>query len=458
MNSITLRKIAEITNGKLYGGREASKAFADSVVSDSRNAKEGSLFLCIPGERTDGHKYAQAAYDAGCVCCLMEHKVRNYSGTYILVDSVKRAAQALAEYYRKSLDIEVVAITGSVGKTSAKEFIAAVLSKSFKVHKTAGNFNNEWGIPFTIFDTEPDDEAAVIEIGVDDYGQMDGYVSMVRPDIAVITNIGESHLENFKTRQGIYKEKSDIFKYMEATGSVILNGDDDILASVGSVKGIKPVFFGTDENSSIRAERIKDHGFDGVEFDIAIRDGGGRMAIHINLPVPGVHMIYSALAACAVGLRMGMPPVRIKAGLESVKNIPGHNSVVRNSKYVIMDDCYNASPRSMAAALDTLRSSPGRSVAILGDMFELGEDSDKYHFQVGKRAGLNNIDLIICIGLLSEKTYMGARMNTDNPVEYYKTLDAALAALPELVKEGDTILVKASHAMGFSKIVDFLNS
>ena len=456
MNNLNLRKIAELTGGKLFGGRDAAKVEVSSVVSDSREVVKGCLFLCIKGERTDGHSFANAAVDAGAAACLMERKVKNYRGAYILVDSVKNAAQVLAQYYRNQLNLKVVGITGSVGKTSTKEFIAAVLSRRMRVHKTQGNHNNEWGVPFTIFGISEDDEAAVIEIGVDDFGQMESRALMVRPDIAVITNIGESHLEHFGTREGIYKEKSDIFRYMDSNGSVILNGDDDILREVGSVKGKKPLFFGFGANSAIRAENIKDHGFDGTEFDIAIRDGGGRLAIHIKLPVCGVHMIYSALAAAAVGIKMGMPLVRIKEGLESVKNIPGHNGLIRTDKYVIMDDCYNASPKSVAAALDTLKASPGRSVAILGDMLELGQDSEKFHFQTGKKAGLDGTDLIICIGPLSEKTYMGARMNTDKQVEYYRTLEDGIAALPELVKRGDTILVKASNSMKFRKIVDFL--
>lgn len=458
MNNITLKKIAEVTGGRISGGIDAENESINSVVSDSRKVTPGCLFLCIEGNNADGHDFAQKAIDAGATACLMQKKVKNFTGTAVFVESVHEATMALAEYYRKSLNITVVGITGSVGKTSAKEFIATVLSARFRVHKTEGNFNNEWGIPFTIFGIEGDDEVAVIEIGVDNFGQMAGHVKMAQPDIAVITNIGESHLEAFKTREGIYKEKSDIFKYMDVNGSVILNGDDDILSEVSSVKGIRPVFFGKKAGNDICAEGIRDYGFEGSEFDVAIRDGGGRMAIHVAIPTPGIHMIYSALAAAAVGLKMGMSPVLIKRGLEAVKCIPGHNDVIRTDKYVIMDDCYNAAPRSVAAALDTLMHSKGRSVAILGDMFELGKDTEKYHFRTGKHAGQNNIGLIICVGTLSEKTYMGARMNTDNPVEYYRTVEDCMNALPHLLNPGDTILVKASHGMGFSAIVDMLKN
>lgn len=457
MINLSLEKAAEITGGKLCGVKEGEGRAITSIVSDSRKVVPGALFLCIKGKKADGHDFASKALNAGASACLMERKVRGYRGAYILVDSVKEGAQALAEYIRKSLDLTVVAVTGSVGKTTTKEFIAAVLSKAYKVHKTEGNFNNEWGIPFTIFDIDKSDEAAVIEVGVDNYGQMENYVRMVRPDIAVITNIGESHLENFKTRDGIYKEKSGIFRYMDQNGCVILNGDDDILSRVTSVKGMSPVFFGEDKGNAVRAENIKDHGFDGIEFDIAVRDGGGKMSFHVNLPICGIHMIYAALAAACVGMKMNIPPVLIKAGLESVKCIPGHNDIIKTDKYVIMNDCYNASPRSVLASLESLKSAQGRKVAILGDMLELGDDWDKYHYQVGKKAGEDNIDLIICVGTLSEKTYMGARMSTDNPVEYYKTVKDCMAALPGLLYIGDTILVKASHAMGFEAIVDMLS-
>ena len=456
MNNYTLRKIAEITSGRLYGGREAGKITVSGVVSDSRAVKEGSLFLCIPGRNADGHDFAQAAIDSGAAACIMEHKVKGYKGPYILVDSVKRAAIAFAEYYRRHLKVTVVGITGSVGKTSAKEFIASVLSESYRVHKTQGNFNNDWGVPFTIFGIDESDDMAVLEAGVDGFGQMDVLASMIRPDICVMTNIGQSHLENFGTRENIYKEKSELFKYMDPAGAVILNGDDDILSAVSGVKGIRPLFFGSSSSFPVCAENIRDYGYEGSEFDIAFRDGGGRMAIHVKLSVPGVHMVYSALAAAAVGLWLGMPPVRIKRGIEKAGVASGHNDIIKTDKYVILDDCYNASPMSVEAALDTLKASKGRKVAVLGDMLELGKDSEKYHFQAGKKAAVNGTDVIICVGPISEKTYLGAKMNTDNTVEYYKSLDECLEALPELIKPGDTILVKASHSMDFSRITRYL--
>lgn len=458
MKNITLKSLQEVTRGKIYNAPRNQEEEISAIVHDSRKIVDNCVFLCIQGERADGHDFAQQALDDGAAAVICEKKMQGLRGTWILVDSVLEATQRIAEYYRRQLGIQVVGITGSVGKTSTKEFTAAVLSKRYRVAKTKGNFNNQWGVPFTIFGIDERAQAAVIEMGISDMGEMDELARIARPNVAVITNIGESHLEFFKSRDGILRAKSEIFNYMDSSGTIVLNGDDDKLSTLVSVRGIVPTFFGLGGDAAISAERIEDKGLDGTEFDMVMRDGGGKMSLRVSVPVPGRQNIYNALAAAAVGLRMGVSPIQIRDAFRNMKNAEGRGNVIRTGRYTILDDCYNASPKSMESSIDMLLKMPGRKVAILGDMLELGEQSDKMHFQVGKYAGKSGVDLIVCVGKSSEKTYMGARMSTDNQVELFMDSAECIEALPEILKEGDSILVKASNAMRFSRIVDALQA
>ena len=458
MKNLTVRKIQEITGGKIYNAKYDTGVEITAVVSDSRKVTEGCLFLCIPGEHVDGHDFAKQAVADGAFTVLAEHRITNLKAPYVVVDSILEATQALAAYYRKSLNIKVVGVTGSVGKTSTKEFIAAVLRQQYRTKKTKANFNNEWGVPFTIFDITESDEAAVIEMGIDNFGAMNRLGAMVKPDIVVMTNIGQSHLENLKTRDGILRAKSEIFNHMSPDGHIVLNGDDDKLTTLTDVRGIRPEFYGLGKRCSVSAERIVTHGFEGTEFNVVIRDRGGKMSFHVKMPILGKHMVYNALAAVQVGIDMKIPLLKIKAGLESVREISGRNNIIKTDKYTIIDDVYNASPASMQSSINVLQNAQGRKVAILGDMFELGEDSDKYHFRVGQYVGRTNTDLIICIGANSEKMFMGAKLSSEAQVEYYRTLDEAMDMIPIYLKPGDTILVKASHGMNFQQIIYMLTN
>ena len=456
MKNITLRTIQDVTGGKVYNAQGLMDEEVSSIVHDSRKVSDNCLFLCIRGERVDGHNYAQQAIDGGALAVISERKLPGLRGAYVLVDSVLQATQKIAAYYRKVTGVKVVGITGSVGKTSTKEFVAAVLARRYRVHKTKGNLNNQWGVPFTIFGLDDKAEVAVIEMGISDHGEMDELARMARPDIAVITNIGESHLEHFGTREGIFQAKSEIFNYMDSNCRIVLNGDDDKLSTIVSARGIKPSFYGFSKGCHVSAERVVDKALAGTEFDMIMRDGGGKMSIHIELPVPGRQNIYNALAAADVGLLMGISPMQIKAALAGLKNADGRGNIINTGTFMILDDCYNASPKSVEASIDLLTKMPGRKVAILGDMLELGEQKDKMHFRVGKYAAKAGVDVIICVGSLSEKTYMAARMTTDNQVELFQDNDECIDALPDILDPGDSILVKASNAMHFSEIVDAL--
>lgn len=458
MKDLTFEKLKEITGGKLVGARYDDGREITSIVWDSRKIVPGCLFLCIAGEKADGHDFAQQAADSGAAGVIASKKIPGLKVPYIMVESVLKAAQDIAAYYRRALKIKVVGVVGSVGKTSTKEMIASVLKKTYRVSKTKGNYNNHWGVPFTIFGLNEGDEVAVIEMGISDFGEMDVLSNIAAPDIVVMTNIGQSHLEYLKTRDGILKAKSEVFNHMNPEGHVIVNVDDDKLSTIRNVNGKKPEYYGFGPQAQVTAERIKENGFNGSEFDVVIRRGGGKMSFRAYLPAAGRHMIYNALAAVQVALDLDVPLLAIQEGLKNVTGLEGRNNIIETSRFTLIDDCYNASPASMMSSIDFLQYAEGRKVAILGDMLELGEDSDKYHFKVGQYAGKTDTDLIICVGEESEKMFMGAKLVTDHKVEYFKSLNDAIELAPSLLKDGDTILLKASNSMNFKALLEALKT
>lgn len=458
MKNMILWNLQGCTGGKLYNSENVQSTEISSVVSDSRRVRENCLFICIKGENVDGHDFAAQAIEDGALAVVSEKVFPNATFPYLLVESTFQATKDIAEYYRSQLDTKIIGVTGSVGKTSTKEMIAAVLSTKYKVRKTKGNLNNEWGVPFTLFEIKSDDEMAVVEMGINHFGEMDRLAKIAKPDMVVITNIGESHLEYLGSRDGVLKAKTEIFNYLPPYGIVVLNGDDDKLATITNANGIQPDYYGFGKGCDISAENYKSLGLDGSAFDIVFRSSGGRMTMSVKLPVPGKQMVYNALAATLLATKLKIAPLQVKRALEKFTGISGRNNIIRTDVFTVIDDSYNASPTSMEASLDVLSTAPDRKVAILGDMFELGEQSDKLHYQVGQYAGKSGADLIICVGANSEKTYMGAKMTSDNTVRHFRTVDECLDQLEYLVKKGDTILVKASHAMKFEKIVEYLQN
>ncbi len=362
--------------------------------------------------------------------------------------------QDIAAFYRAGLSIPVIGITGSVGKTSAKEFIAAVLAQKYNVLKTQGNYNNELGVPLTLLRVKEEHEAAVIEMGINHFGEMHRLSRMVMPDIVVMTNIGDCHLEALGSREGILKAKSEIFDFLKEDGTVILNGDDHLLAAIREVHGKAPVIFGKNKNNICYAMNIRTNGIFGTEAEIHM----GGNCFSVKIPLPGEHMVYNALAAAAAGEALGLSAEEIKAGISSVQPTEGRSNLLKCGDMVIIDDCYNANPLSMRAAIDLLSQADTRKAAVLGDMFELGKDEEKLHGEVGRYAAKCSIDVIICVGKLSEHMAKGAVENapTGCSVYYYPEKETLLQELDYLLKPGDTVLVKASHGMGFSKIVEKL--
>ena len=401
----------------------------------------------------DAHKFIPAVFEQGALCVISEQELEAPAGAYIQVDSSLQAIKDIAEFYRKQLDIKVVGITGSVGKTSTKEMIASVLSEKYRVLKTLGNFNNELGLPLTVFRLREEDEIAVLEMGISHFGEMHRLSKIARPDICVITNIGQCHLEFLGDRDGILKAKTEIFDYLAPAGTIVLNGDDDKLATLQEVKGIQPVFFGIDSDRMISATQIHSLGLKGI----ACRICTGQGDFDVTIPIPGYHMVYNALAGTAVGLSLGMTTEEIKRGIEKLESLSGRFHIIETDNYTVVDDCYNANPVSMKASLKVLGDALGRKVAILGDMGELGENEQQLHEEVGVAAGQQGIQLLICVGALSEGMAKAAKeTNPQMEVIHKQTLEEAIDSLQQCLKQGDTILVKASHFMHFEKIVEVL--
>ena len=366
------------------------------------------------------------------------------------------ALKGIAEYYRSLFTIPFIGITGSVGKTSTKEFISAVLAQKYNVHKTGGNFNNELGVPITLFGLEEEHEVAVIEMGISGFGEMTRLSKMVRPDICVITNIGYCHLENLGDRDGVLRAKTEMFQYLSADGTIILCHDDDKLRTVTDYHGIRPTFYGTG-NDEYRAENITEKGLDGIGCTLIHRsrtdDPDDNARIDVTIPTMGRHNVLNALCAMAVGTQLGLTPEEIKRGLESFENVGSRNHIIKTDTLTIIDDCYNANPTSTKAGLDTLSKLGGRRVAILGDMKELGTDEIALHREVGAYAKEVGIDMLVAVGPLSEATAEGYGKGA----YYYATVERCIDRLKRYLRPGDTILVKASHSMRFERIVEALS-
>lgn len=461
MKNMTLENIEKACGGRYIGTEAEKKTEVLGVVIDSRQVESGYLFVAIPGEKVDGHKFIPDVFAKGAAAVLSEQQLEDPAGPYILVESTTKALRNLAEYYRKSLDIKVVGITGSVGKTSTKEMIASVLSEKYRVLKTEGNYNNEIGLPLTIFKIRAEHEVAVLEMGISEFGEMHRLATMANPDICVITNIGLCHLENLKTRDGILKAKTESFAHLKKDGIAILNGDDDKLSTIRQVGDKEPVFYGMEEKmeyredakKSVYATGVENLGLYGMQARIHTPEGERDVCI----PIPGEHNVYNALAATAVGLSLGLSLDQISSGILKAKTIGGRTNLLNTGSMTVIDDCYNANPVSMKASIDVLATAEGRKIAVLGDMGELGENEKKLHYEVGEYLAKKEIDVLFCAGELSEEIAKAAQKESKTcEVYYFKTRDALLEQLLPFLKKGDTVLVKASHFMEYPKIVKAL--
>ncbi len=451
MIPLKITDIIKVCNAKSIGADDS--AIITGITADSRKVTADCMFAAMPGERTDGHKYIRDAAKDGAAAILCERKPEEDMDIAVLVvPSTLEALQKIAAYIREISGIPVVGIGGSVGKTSTKECIASVLSQKFNVLKTEGNFNNELGLPLTLFNMQTFHEAAVLEMGISDFGEMRLLASIAKPDICVLTNIGDCHLENLNDRNGVLQAKSEMFDYIGPQGHILLNGDDEHLSMIKAINGIRPVFFGLEPSNEIRAENIKSAGIFGSYCDI--RTSGWQ--INVLVPKPGIHMIMNSLAAAAVGNLMGLAPEEIKKGIENQISIPGRFHITDTGRITVIDDCYNANPVSMKASLKALSEAEGRKVAILGDMGELGENEAGFHEDVGFAADQMGIDVLCCTGTLMKNTANAALKDRNLEVHYFENKKQLIENINGIIKEKDVVLVKASHFMGFEEITKVL--
>jgi len=450
MKILTPQIISEITNGRFIGNESSRNIQIAGAVRDNRDVKPGNLFICIKGARVNGHNFANAAFDSGASCCLTEQELDNAKGPYVIVKSTLEAIKTIAGYYRSQFDIPVIGITGSVGKTTAKEIIAAVLSEKFCVHKTEMNLNNEIGVPLTLLALEEKHEVAIIEMGISDFGEMSRLAEMVRPDIFVITKIGYAHIEELGDLQGVLKAKTEAFAYMKPTGTAVLNGDDELLSSYDP--GMKKITFGLNEHNDFRAINIHSEGIDLIKMDISYE----KNKYLIEISAYGSHISALTPAAAAVGKLLNMTDKEIQQGFLQYSPVEGRSKVVTKKGITVIDDCYNANPNSVKAALTSVSALQGRHIAILGDMLSLGEHSEKMHYGVGVFAAQNNIDILLCQGDQARFIYDGflsVATGDNKEAYYYKHADDLINNISKIIKKGDTVLVKASRGMKFENLL-----
>ena len=456
MQNMTLENIAVCLNSPLCQG-DGKEAFEiTGAVLDSRKVEPGFLFFATRGERVDGHSFIPQVVEKGAALVICEN-APEVEVPYIQVPDTFAALKKVAAFYREQLTIPVIGVTGSVGKTSTKEMIAAGLSTKFNVLKTQGNFNNEVGLPLTILSIRPEHEAAVVEMGINHFGEMHRLSEIAKPDTCVITNIGQCHLENLIDRDGVLRAKSEIFDFMDKDGFVVLNGDDDKLATIKEVHGRKPYFFGIGPEGDVAkdafAVEIQSKGLFGSDFQMQLMGDD----VDASVPLPGQHMVVNALAAACVGRILGMTNEEVLSGIASVQATGGRSNIMRLADKTIIDDCYNANPVSMKSAIDLLMMAQGAKVVILGDMFELGADELALHREVGQYAALAPLDKMIFIGTMAKEMYEGARKLRAMP-EYYPDKTAFFEAHKPEDFADTTVLVKASNGMQFKEIVEWLKA
>ncbi len=445
MQKFTIEQVRAACGGTYI---KETEGCISGVTIDSRKATEGMLFVPIVGERVDGHDYIEAALKNGALASLCERsEFSAKKGAVIGVKSSVDAIGKIAAAYKREYNVPTVAVTGSVGKTTTKDMIAAVMSKLGPCLKTEGNFNNELGLPLTVFGLEKEHKSAVLEMGMSAFGEIHHLAEIARPDVAVITNIGMSHIENLGSREGILKAKMEIVDFFGKDNLLIINADNDMLRTISRDKEYKILTYGIDQDADYRAKNIKDNGIDGCSFTAVTPKG----ELEIKLSAAGVHNVYNALSAIAVGEHFGIKSEDIADSIYNFELTAMRMTVERYGSVTLINDCYNASPDSIRASLDVLAKSEGRRVAVLGDVLELGEFAKEAHLDIGKMC-LGKADLVIVAGENARFIAEGARETGVDNVLYYPTTDEAAKAAADAVKEGDTVLVKASRGMQFEKV------
>ena len=443
MKTMTLKAAALACAGELRNCSDPERTIGRAVI-DSRAVEPGDLFVAYRGEKTDGHRFIASALEKGAACALAERIPEGVTGPVILTDDVQTALERIAAAYRESLQIPVIGITGSVGKTTGKEMIASVLSQRLHILKTEGNLNNQIGVPMTISRIEAEHEAAVVEMGISGFGEMTALAKIARPTIAVFTVIGRAHLEFLHDLEGVFRAKTEMLAFLPADGVVICNGDDAMLRTIQCRQSV--LRFGMGETCDVRADEIELL----PEGRTRCRIVYGERVIRADIPAFGQQMVYAALEGAAVGIVMGLEDAEIEAGISAYATVGRRNAVTDTGCVKLVDDSYNANPESMRCAIDSLARRPERRVCLLGDMREMGTDSVQMHYDLGVYAREKGMDLVVGCGELGRHIAEGA----GDRGQSYPDVESLTAALPELIHRGDVVLVKASLAMHMGTVAD----
>ncbi len=451
MQPLTIYEIIKATGGKPLQEIKEDIPITD-ITTDSRKAADGCLFIPLIGENMDGHNFIGSAISRGATACLTQNDAENTDAPMIKVSDTRKALGDIARFYKEKYYVPSVGITGSVGKTTTKDLVYSVLARHYNAHKTQRNFNNDIGVPQTIFGIEREHNMAVIEMGMNHFGEIEYLAGIAKPDIAIITNVGMSHIENLGSREGILKAKLEITKNFTEKNTLYINGDNDLLKTVKDTPyNVKT--FGTGSSNDVYAKDIVTHGLDGVGFTVVYDKGEFRAEVL----APGAHNVYNALAAVCAGLHFGVSKEECIEGLKSCKYTDGRLEIIRHNGMEIISDCYNSSPDSIRAAVKVQKFTDApKRVAVLGDVLEMGDYAPKAHYDVGADIAKEGLDLLITAGANARHIAKGAADAGMRNIKSYDTTEQAAQYLPTLVGEGDSILIKASHGMKFDKLVDEL--
>ena len=443
----------KINLSKIFEGFDEN-LIVTGITTDSRKISEGVLFIALKGENFNGEDFVEDAFTKGATAAIVS---KNFSkeisgGAIIKVDDTLKAYQKIAAYWRDKFNIPIVAITGSTGKTTTKDLTAAVLSELGKILKTSANFNNEIGVPLTLLELDETHKAAVVEIGMRGLGQIEELAKIVKPNIAIVTNVNETHIELLGSMENIAKAKAELVEAIPSGGVVILNADNPYTAAMKNLvkPGVKIFTHGIEHPADLKADNVSITGGSTV-FDLTYQ---GKI-YHFDLPLIGRHNISNALAATAAGLFVGLDFDQIRYGISTLVTTKMRFEVIRRDGIIIVNDAYNASPASMRASIKTAAEVyDTRKIAVLGDMFELGDISEKVHREVGEYLAANNFEILITVGELGKFIAEGAKSAGMEKVFVTDSHEDAAKTLRGILHYDDVVLFKASHGMHLEKVIE----
>jgi len=460
MQGIKLDEVLKAINGELSREKSnISSVIINDISIDSRQINGGELFFALKGENFDGHDFVDEALNKGAAGAVVQKdKALSHSGKgfMIKVNSPLSALQRLSNYYRKKCGYRVVAVTGSTGKTTTKDMLGSILNRSFSARKTEGNYNNEIGLPLTLMSFDETTEVAVIEMGMRGLGEIAQLAEIAEPELGIVLNVGEVHIETLGSRENIARAKSELISFLPQTGTAVLNADDPFVSKMHRLTEAEVVFFGIEKKADIEASEVSVSDLEGTIFELNTPSG----KINIKLPIPGRHFVYNALAAAAAAVKVGADLNSIKEGLENFESSSLRMKIKNVAGITLINDTYNANPVSVCAALDTLAAvnTTGRRIVVLGDMLELGFKSDDAHRKIGNYLLKKGIDALFTIGnnarLISDEALKKGMCREH--IYHAGEKERAVEKIIEFVKPHDILLFKASRGIKLEDVVDII--